>query len=67
MKDEWKYKNTLIERLKNKAGLRGRVDAHCVQCVYDPAVEGTWRQQVEACEVLGCPLWEVRARSRSES
>ena len=35
--------------LVKSKGLRARVDAHCVSCVYDETVPGTWRQQVEDC------------------
>lgn len=49
--------------LARSGGLRARVDAHCVSCVYDEMVPGTWRQQVEECQVTLCALWEVRPRS----
>jgi len=52
--------------LVKSKGLRARVDAHCVSCVscvYDETVPGTWRQQVEDCQVILCALWEVRPRS----
>ena len=49
--------------LARSGGLRARADAHCVSCVYDEMVPGTWRQQVEECQVTLCALWEVRPRS----
>ena len=49
--------------LARSGGLRARADAHCVSCVYDEMVSGTWRQQVEDCQVTLCALWEVRPRS----
>ena len=52
----------LIDRLSSKPGLRGRVDAHCVSCVYEEGQGGSWRQQVQACTVTECPLYPVRAR-----
>jgi hypothetical protein len=44
--------------------LRKLIDLNCKECVYDTAVSGTWRQQVEECACDQCPLYKVRARSR---
>lgn len=63
-----KSKSEVLESILDGAGmnsLRARVDAHCVSCIYDDLVPGTWRQQVEDCSVTNCPLFEVRAKSRS--
>lgn len=50
---------------KAKPGLRGKVDAMCCECIYDPGSGGgTWREQVEACTSPECPLYEVRPRSK---
>ena len=46
--------------LAKSDGLRARVDAQCVSCIYDDHVRGAWRQQVEACTVTTCPLYPVR-------
>lgn len=46
--------------------MRALINAKCKQCIYDPASEGNWRQQVQACTVKACPLWEIRAKSASE-
>jgi len=46
--------------------LRKAIDNKCKDCVYDPANKGTWRQQVEACDIESCPLWPVRPTSRGE-
>ena len=51
------YKQRLINRLTSKAGLRGKVDAICVECVYDPCEDGTWRLQVANCACKSCPLY----------
>ena len=41
--------------------LRAAINAKCKQCIYDPQSGlGTWRQQVGACTVVRCPIWEVR-------
>lgn len=55
----------LIEKQARKPGLRGKIDAKCVECIYDPAQEGGWRQQVEKCASASCPLYSVRTRSCS--
>ena len=59
-------KDELIARHKAKSGLRGRIDANCIDCVYDPGAPGNWRKQVQECAVDSCPLWDIRARSRAE-
>ncbi len=40
--------------------LRAAVNAMCRHCIHDPAVPGTWREQVAQCAVVRCPLWPVR-------
>lgn len=41
--------------------LRGAINAKCRECIYDPLSGlGTWRQQVSACRVYRCPLWQFR-------
>ena len=63
--DSEERRDALIARLAGKAGLRGKIDAKCVECVYDPtAGDGNWRQQVEACCGYSCPLYGVRAKSK---
>lgn len=32
----------------------------CKSCIYDPAVGGTWREQVENCASTHCPLHQHR-------
>ena len=41
------------------------IDAMCKGCIYDALDDGTWRQQVERCEITDCALWEYRPKSRS--
>ena len=50
--------------LKEPQGLRARVNAKCVECIYDEYQPGTWRAQVEKCTSSTCPLFPVRPRSR---
>ena len=54
----------LIRREGGKAGLRGKINAMCISCLYDEGSGGgTWKQQVEACTSPACPLYPVRAKS----
>jgi hypothetical protein len=44
-----------------KRSMRVAINAMCRACIYDPAAGfGTWRQQVQVCTSLDCPLWEFR-------
>lgn len=52
----------LITEQASKPGLRGRVNAKCIECIFDPhGGGGSWRQQVSACTACNCPLYQVRA------
>ena len=42
------------------------IEAKCKECIYDPLDDGTWRQQVERCEITDCALWNYRPKSRSK-
>lgn len=42
------------------ASLKKAIEQKCKDCTYDSACPGTWREQVEACRVKSCALWEVR-------
>jgi len=42
------------------ASLKKAIEEKCKDCTYDSAAPGTWREQVEACNVRSCALWEVR-------
>ena len=54
------HRTATIRRLVRKPGLRGKLDAKCCECIYDPTQVGTWRKQVENCASSTCPLFEVR-------
>lgn len=43
-----------------KLTLKQAVNQNCKDCCYDPEAGGNWRQQVEACTVTKCALWEHR-------
>ena len=53
----------LNQLLSGNPGLRARIDANCVSCVYDEIAPGNWRQQVEGCQLTECPMHPVRPRS----
>lgn len=42
------------------ASLKKCIEEYCKECIYDDLVPGTWRDQVEACTSVKCPLYEVR-------
>jgi len=50
----------LIKNWASKSGLRPKINAFCIECIYDPYAEGTWRKQVSECTVPTCPLYSVR-------
>ena len=55
--------NETIDNLACKVGLRGKIDAKCCECIYDPYQEETWRKQVENCTSMACPLFSIRAKT----
>ncbi len=50
----------LIAEQISKPGRKGRINAKCIECIYDEYQPGTWRHQVEECTANDCPLWDVR-------
>jgi hypothetical protein len=42
------------------ASLKKCIEQKCKDCSYDPLDVGTWRDQVEKCNVRSCALWPVR-------
>jgi hypothetical protein len=42
---------------------RQAIKAHCVGCIYDNAVAGNKYEQVEACIISQCELYEYRPLS----
>ena len=57
------YKGLIAQKVA-KPGLRHKIDAYCISCIYDEKGEGNWRQQVTACLVTDCPLFSVRPTSK---
>ena len=43
------------------------IDAKCCDCIFDEFAAGTWRMQVEACELTDCALYPYRPVSRSKA
>ena len=61
-------KDKVIQRESAKPGMRGKVNAKCAECIYDPiGGQGTWRQQIEACSAFICPLHAIRPTSSTEA
>ena len=42
------------------------IDAKCCDCIYDEFADGTWRMQVEQCELTACARHPYRPKSRSK-
>ena len=42
------------------------IEEKCRECIYDELDEGTWRMQVEQCELTACALHPYRPKSRSK-
>ena len=43
-----------------KTSPRRAIANHCKDCIYDPHCTGNWKQQVEACTITQCGLYEHR-------
>ena len=54
------YKQNLLNNHSSKAGLRGKINANCIDCTYDAIDTGSWRKQVENCRGYSCSLYPVR-------
>ena len=42
------------------------IEEKCRECIYDELDEGTWRMQVEQCQLTDCVLYQYRPQSRSK-
>lgn len=42
---------------------RQSIASHCKSCIYDRHCVGTWKDQVEACTITQCDLYEHRPLS----
>jgi hypothetical protein len=58
---------TPIQRARlHPKSLRLAINAQCYDCIYDKSDIGTWRQQVEACPSINCPLYCQRPKASSQ-
>ena len=58
---------TPIQRAKlNPKSLRLAINAQCYDCIYDKTDIGTWRQQIESCPSINCPLYCQRPKATSK-
>ncbi len=46
--------------MKTATSPRTAIANHCKGCTYDSQCVGNWRQQVEACAITDCELFEHR-------
>ena len=60
-------RDNTIGNLVRKAGLRGKIEAKCIECIYDPYQQGTWRFQVENCTSPDRSLYEARPTTLTSS
>lgn len=60
--ESYHLKSSLIIKEAEKPGLRGKINAKCIECKYDLMKQGSWQMQVENCVCKYCPLFEVRPR-----
>ena len=42
---------------------RQAIKAHCIGCIYDNAEKGNKLEQIEACTIVQCELYEYRPKS----
>jgi len=47
------------------SSLRNAINNKCKDCIYDVASPGNWRQQVQSCPSIKCPVWPFRPKSKS--
>lgn len=43
--------------------MRKAINDMCKSCIYDPTEPGTWRKQVQDCQISGCALYAYRPKS----
>jgi hypothetical protein len=61
-------KEMLVAKEIAKPGLRGKVNAFCIHCLYDEGGGGgSWREQITSCTAPSCPLYGVRPLSEGNT
>ena len=53
--------------MESKRSMRSAINDFCRGCIYDSLAGGTWRQQVEACTMPDCALYQYRPVSARKS
>jgi hypothetical protein len=61
--DGSKRRDELVQKLAVKPGYKGKIEAMCVHCIWDPYSTGSWRLQIQKCTFKGCPLYSVRPQA----
>ena len=56
-------RDQLVQWLVSKETRQNRINAKCVDCIYDEALGTNWRKQVSDCLVTDCPLYPIRPMS----
>lgn len=39
------------------------INKNCRDCVYDETCNGSWREQIEGCEITTCALYDFRPKT----
>jgi len=56
------YRIVSAEQQRRGTSLLGRVRGKCIDCVYDPAADGSMQKQVHECGCVDCPLYPFRTK-----
>jgi len=56
-------RDQLVAWLASKDTRQNRINAKCVDCIYDEALGINWRKQVSLCTMTDCPLYHIRPMS----
>lgn len=44
-------------------GLQEKINKNCKECIFDEKEKGSWRAQVELCEISECEFYDVRPKT----
>lgn len=54
----------IVKVKEKRPSMRKAINNMCKACLYDSiGGNGTWRQQIDKCTSLDCPLFPLRPRS----
>lgn len=51
---------------KPSKSLRTAINNQCKDCIFDPNVKGSWRQQITDCTSKSCALYAVRPQTKAQ-